>query len=120
MRIKFYSDRWPRVRNLLIAAIQPVKRFQSRAANGEERLWKVWWAAGIPVGWTASALVIIAEHLRYAEHHAWGDFFDVLRFLIYLVWFRLAWRCAHNVDHAVWTPLARATLLTGLVCMVTF
>ncbi len=34
----------------LAALVQLIGKFHSRAANGEEKLWKVWWMAGIPLG----------------------------------------------------------------------
>ena len=95
------------------------RQFARRVESGNERLWKVWWLGGIPVGWTTSLLVVVAEHLRYADpsHSDWGDLLDVMRFLIYFVWLRFAWRCSHNVDLPLWTTLARATLGAGLVFM---
>jgi hypothetical protein len=65
-------------------------------------------------------LVAMAEHLRYSGTPGWGDALDVSRFLLYLVWFRLAWRCSRNVEHAVWTPLARGALAAGLVLSAFF
>jgi hypothetical protein len=104
----------------LRAAVRPIKRFQTQAAQGEERLWKVWWCLGIPIGWTAAGLVVLAEELRYAGPYRWGDFLDVVRFLVYFLWFRLAWRCSRNVESPLWTPAAQTTLVAGLVCMATF
>ena len=52
--------------NLINTVMRFIRAFHWRAANGEERLWKVWWMAGIPVGWTTSALVVVAEQMRYA------------------------------------------------------
>jgi len=109
-----------KVTKSLAALMERFGRFHSRAANGEEKLWKVWWMAGIPLGWACSALVVIAEELRYADHHGWGNFLDLARLLIFFAWLRLAWRCSHNVGRPIWTPVARATLTAGLVCMATF
>jgi hypothetical protein len=94
----------------------------SRAFQGEERLWKVWWCAGIPVAWITSALVIGADHVRSLGQWAWGwgDLCDVARLVIYLAWFRLAWRCSGNVQGPVWTPLARVVLSAGLVLTAMF
>jgi hypothetical protein len=109
-----------KIKRISAAAVDGSRRFYSRALNGEEKLWKVWWLIGIPVGWTAAALVIIAEELRYAGHHGWGDFLDLARFLIYFAWLRLAWRCSRNVGKPVWTPAAQAALAGGLVFMAIF
>ena len=73
--------------------------------------------AGIPVAWTASALIIAAEEVRLAGHPAWGDFLDVIRLLVYLGWCRLAWQCSGNVASRIWTVLSRAALPAGLVVM---
>jgi len=97
-----------------------IRRFRSRASQGEERLWKVWWLAGIPLGWTTGILVLAAEHLRNSGDPGWGDALDVSRFLVYLIWFQLAWRCSRNVGQAAWTPLARGALAAGLVLSAVF
>ena len=93
-----------------------------RALQGEERLWKVWWLAGIPVAWATSALVLAAEDLRSLGPWAWGwgDALDAARLLVYLAWFRLAWRCSRNVQGAAWTPRARAALAAGLFASAMF
>ena len=95
--------------------LSAVRRFGSLASQGEERLWKVWWLAGIPVGWIITVLVLVAERLRDSGAPGWGNALDVSQFLIYLVWFQLAWRCSRNVERAVWTHLARGALAAGLV-----
>jgi len=97
-----------------------LRQFQANAAAGKESLWKVWWVAGIPVAWTTTALVLVAEELRLAGHHGWGDFSDVLRLLVYLAWCRLAWRCSGNAGSRLWTVLARAALSAGLVLMAIY
>ncbi len=99
-----------------------IANLMERASRGDERLWKVWWCAGIPVGWATGALVLAAEDLRGLGTWAWGwgDACDALRLLVYLAWFRLAWRCAHNVHSAAWTPLARGALSAGLVLSAMF
>jgi hypothetical protein len=105
---------------MIAALFGRLGQFYSRAASGEEKLWKVWWLAGIPLGWTSSVLVIIAESTRYDGHNGWGDLVDLLRFLIYFAWLRLAWRCSHNVERPVWTPMAQAALAGGLLFMAMF
>ncbi len=102
------------------ALIELIGRFHSRAANGEERLWKVWWIVGIPLGWASGTLEVIAEDMRYADHAGWGNFMDLARFLVFFAWLRLAWRCSHNVERPIWTPMAQATLCAGLLCMAMF
>jgi hypothetical protein len=89
-----------------------------RSRDGRERLWKVWWICGISVAWATSALVIGAETARVAGHPAAGDWFDVLRLLIYILWAQLAWHCAHNVDARIWAPVARCALTAGFALMI--
>jgi len=93
-----------------------LSQFQSNAAAGKESLWKVW-LAGIPVVCAAAALLVLAEELRLAGHHASGAFLDVARLLLYLAWFHLAWRCSDNVRSRLWTVLARVAISAGLVLM---
>jgi hypothetical protein len=65
-------------------------------------------------------LVLLAEKARYAGHESWGDLLDVVRFLLYFVWLRLAWRSSRNVDWPLWTPLARVALSVGLILSAMF
>jgi chromate transport protein ChrA len=67
-----------------------------RALAGEEPLWKVWWLGVIPVALAATALTLLAEFLRADGYHSWGNFFDVLKLLAYVMWFTAAWRSAAN------------------------
>jgi len=105
-----------------MSVFSAIRRSGSRAFRGEERLWRVWWLAGIPVGCVTGALVLAAEHLRASGAWAWGwgDACDVARFLVYLAWFTLAWRCSRNVQRTAWTPLVRGALLAGLVLSAIF
>jgi hypothetical protein len=107
---------------MIAKLILALRGSSTRAFQGEERLWKVWWCAGIPVAWLTSALVILAEHVRNLGPWAWGwgDACDVARLLVYLAWFRLAWRCSGNVHSVAWTPLARGALAAGLVASAMF
>jgi hypothetical protein len=106
----------------LASGLSAVRRSVSLAFRGEEKLWKVWWLAGIPLACMTGALVIAAERVRGLGTWAWGwgDACDAMRLLVYLVWFMLAWRCSKNVQIPVWTPLARVVLLSGLLASVMF
>jgi len=99
-----------------------IGRSGSRAFRGEEKLWKVWWLGGIPVGFVTGVLALGAERIRASGTSAWGwgDACDVARFLVYLAWFSVAWRCSRNVQSIAWTPLARGALLAGLVLSAIF
>jgi hypothetical protein len=83
-----------------------------------ERLWRVWWLWGLPVAWTAGALIVSAELVRTAGYGGWGDFLDLVRLLVYWWWLRMAWKCAHNVDQRFWTPIAKTALFAGLLLNV--
>jgi hypothetical protein len=87
------------------------------ARSGRERLWKIWWLCGIPVAWATSALVVGAEAARVSGHHTGADWLDVFRLLIYLAWAQRAWRCAHNVEVRMWSPLSRCALTAGFAVM---
>jgi hypothetical protein len=89
-----------------------------RSHDGQERLWKIWWLCGIPVAWLTSALLIAGEELRVAGHAVAADWLDVARILLYALWARLAWQCAHNVGAWIWSPVSRGALSAGLVLMV--
>jgi hypothetical protein len=89
-----------------------------RALRGEERSWKIWWVWGIPAGWTVSALTVGAEFARSGGNAGTGDAFDALRLLLYFIWFRPAWRCAHNVTNRLWEPLSRLALAAGWLFVV--
>ena len=105
-----------------MSVFSAVRRSGPRALRGEERLWRVWWLGGIPVGCITGVLVLAAERLRAtgASAWGWGDACDVARLLVYLAWFLLAWRCSRNVENIAWTPLARGALLAGLVLSAIF
>jgi len=96
-------------------ALEPdLRTLLRRALNGEERLWKVWWFWGIPVGLATSALIVFAEMLRNAGWNGAGAGLDVLKLLVYLTWFGAAWRCSGNVVNRTWTGIARAAIALAL------
>ena len=81
------------------------------------RLWQVWWLYGIPVGLVAAAMFAIADNAREAGQAYWGDLLDVARLAVYWFWFRLVWKYSRNVGLRVWTLMARAGAVAGLVAM---
>lgn len=83
--------------------------------SGDEKLWKIWWLGGIPVALGATAFTLAAEFVRVDGYHAWGDFFDVLKLLVYAAWFTAAWRCAENTDHHVSRLAGRLAVAAGIV-----
>ena len=85
-----------------------------RALNGDERLWKVFWLWGLPVGFAAVALTFLAEMLRDAGWDGAGAGLDVLKLLVYLTWFGAAWRCSGNVVNRTWTGIARTVIALAL------
>jgi hypothetical protein len=84
-----------------------------RAQHGEERLWRIWWQWGIPLAMFASGLTVLAGMLHEADYRASGDALDVVKFLIYIAWFRMAWRCSKNTDQPLWTNLTRLAVCLG-------
>jgi hypothetical protein len=105
-----------------MSALSALRRSVSRALQGEERLWIVWWSGGISVALVSAALMIAAERVRGLGAWAWGwgDACDAARLIVYVAWFLPAWRCSKNVRKPVWTLLARVALLSGLVLSVMF
>ena len=100
--------------------INPLRPTIQRARNGQEKLWKIWWILGIPVGWATSAFALGSEALRSAGYHGSGDLVDVVKLLFYTFWFQLAWSCSRNVENWVWTPASRFALSAGFVLVVMF
>ena len=101
--------------------MQFLRRIDRRDVHaGTERLWKVWWLWGIPVAWTTSVMIILAEFIRTAGYWGYGDMIDVARLLVYCSWARLAWRCSHNVSDRRWTRVSRIALGAGFVSMAMF
>jgi hypothetical protein len=96
------------------------EQFQ-RANRGEERLWRIWWQWGIPLGLFANALTVLAEAFHDADWVGTGDAIDILKFLLFVAWFRVAWRCSKNTEHPLWTHLARLAICLGFgVTAITF
>jgi hypothetical protein len=59
----------------------------------------------------------IADNAREAGQAYWGDLLDIARLAVYWFWFRLVWKYSRNVGLRVWTLMARATAVAGLVAM---
>ena len=81
------------------------------------RLWKVWWLGGIAFALAAAGMFAAAESARDGGHPYWGDLLDIARLALYWLWFRMVWKSARNVELRLWTPMARATALAGLLAM---
>ena len=79
------------------------------------RLWKVWWIWGVPVAGLTGALVWFAGWAYWAGYPALEDLLGAARIMLYWFWFHAAWKCSRNVDHPLWTYLARTALLGGLL-----
>ena len=89
--------------------------FLRRALAGEERLWKIWWLGGIPVALGATAFTLPAEFLRIDGYHTWGNFFDVLKLLVYAAWLTAAWRSAGNTAFSTARLAGRLAVAAGVV-----
>ncbi len=92
----------------------PLSRLH-RALSGEERLWRVWWLWGIPVGFIVSAVTIVAEMARDGGWNASGDLLDAVKVLVYAAWLVAAWRCAPNAERALWRIGTRVLVALGVV-----
>jgi len=88
-----------------------------RALDGECRLWAVWWIAGAALCGAVGLLVVGAETLRDSGSHELAAAVDLLRFAVFAVWVRAAWKCSRNVSSRFWTPLARAAIAISVVGM---
>jgi hypothetical protein len=92
-------------------------RFLERAWRGDERLWRVWWLLGIVLG----ALGLLAAQAldRAPTQSTLAPFIPTLvlfaLFAPYLVWCKMAWSCAKNVDWKPWSIAARVLIVIGLV-----
>jgi hypothetical protein len=86
-----------------------------RALAGEEPLWRIWWLGLIPVAFAATALTFLAESLRIDGYHSWGNFFDVLKLLVYALWFTAAWRSAANTMRLPARLAGRIAVAAGVV-----
>ena len=86
-----------------------------RALSGKERLWRIWTLWGIPIGLAASALTVFDELARNDGLHATGALLDTIKVMVYAAWLVAAWRCAPNVENALWRNLTRAAVAFGVV-----
>jgi hypothetical protein len=62
--------------------------------------------------------VLVAEEARDAGSALQGDLLDVLRLGVYWAWGWAVWKSSRNVERPLWTPLARAGVVAGLVLIV--
>jgi hypothetical protein len=92
-----------------------LRDFFRRALSGDERLWKIWWLGGIPVALAATAFTLSAELMRIDGHHAWGDFLDVLKLLVYAAWIVALWRAAGNAESSLTRVGARFAISAGVL-----
>jgi hypothetical protein len=99
-----------------------------KAWRGQERFWKVWWLLGVPlnVAWWTFYIDLWTKGLApepFLLLIVW--FWPVLKGLLagyavlYLAWCTAAWRCAGNVDHRLWTVVARVLIGVGLGSFIT-
>jgi hypothetical protein len=92
--------------------------YWARAWWGEERLWKVWWLLGLPLG-IATRIFNVAG-IKYLEGNpalivvGWAIFLAA-----YFAWCGIVWRCAPNVQNMLWKYIARIIIVIGLLRTVT-
>jgi len=83
--------------------------------HGNIRLWKVWWLWGIALALVTFVLARGADRAYLGGAPVLGALLDAVRLVAYLAWFHAVWRASRNVEHALWTYLARAAALVGLL-----
>jgi len=81
----------------------------------DTKLWKAWWLGGALLAALTAVLIWATERAYGADRIALGGLASVARILLYLTWFQAVWRCSRNVGHPLWTYVARALLLAGLI-----
>ena len=81
----------------------------------DTKLWKAWWLGGGLVAALTAVLIWATDRAYHGGHAALGALASVARILLYLIWFQAVWRCSRNVGHPLWTYVARALLLAGLI-----
>jgi len=90
--------------------------FLGRAWRGEERLWKVWWLLGLVLGVLGMLLRQALE--RVPTQETLVPFLPTLAasalFAPYLVWCKMAWSSANNVDWKYWGIIAKILIALGL------
>lgn len=89
--------------------------FLHQSLAGEERFWKVWWVGGLGVALLVTVLTFSAEFVRVDGRHAWGDFLDVIKLLVYAAWFVAAWRAAAHTRQPLARAAARLAVAAGVV-----
>jgi hypothetical protein len=91
--------------------------------RGEERLWKVFWLLGVPLNvawWTFYVDLwsrgLAPESFLLVSIWFWPVLLIALAVYaaLYFAWCTVAWRCAGNVEHRVWTVVARLLVGVGL------
>jgi hypothetical protein len=83
--------------------------------GGAQKLWIAWWIWGPLALITYTGLYVLEDELRTTAD-AGADLLSVGKLLLFCLWASSAWRCAKNVDTAVWTVAARAALLLAALC----
>ncbi len=79
------------------------------AWRGEERLWKVWWLIGVPLGLLLIPLLVLIVGPSYPVPLRFAAF--VMYVAPFCAWIRCAWMCAPNVENRIWTIVARAVIV---------
>ena len=79
------------------------------------RLWQAWWLGGAALAALTAGLVWAAERAYGGGQVALGDLATAARILLYGVWLHTVWRCSRNVKRPLWTYVARASAVLGLV-----
>lgn len=92
--------------------------FFRKAWRGEERLWKVWWLVGVPLGILGGAVSVWLEEAS-KPGSGMSSLFPTATFFAlvaaYFAWCNMAWGCAKNVETKVWGTIAKVLIILGLM-----
>ena len=74
----------------------------------------MWWLAGIPLAWALIGLSVAGDQAWKSGSPRFADLTYIARLALYWLWFMSVWKCSRNVEHRLWTVLARGALFAGL------
>tara|TARA_B100001964_G_C13824703_1_gene418867 strand:+ start:135 stop:479 length:345 start_codon:yes stop_codon:yes gene_type:complete len=95
------------------------KGFFRKSWDGEERLWKVWWLWGLPLGIVSAVVSVLIEDYADSSNNVTTSIISLLIYIfvivLYLWWVGAAWRCVKNTNNKAWTLIAQFLIIVGLL-----
>lgn len=87
----------------------PPPGFFARSWRGKERLWKAFWLVGL-------LIVLLLSPLRVIENRVvLAGYLLLVALPAHIFWWVSVWRCAFRASHWLWSILARAWVVLGVV-----